>query len=129
MRTPTPSPARVGTRRAAATCLSAALALLVGACGVKDQETRAREVFEKIKEQMPNQEQIALHQQADPAVVKKVQEQLTKLHEYMGEVNGQIDSVTVNSIQAFQRSRDLTADGILDRRTIDALAEATSGKG
>lgn len=103
-------------------------ALLLPACGVKDQETRAREAFEKIKEQMPNQEQIALEQKVDPALVKRAQEKLTALDEYMGAVNGQIDAVTVNSIQAFQRSRKLDATGLLDRDTVEALDKVPSGR-
>jgi peptidoglycan hydrolase-like protein with peptidoglycan-binding domain len=39
------------------------------------------------------------------------------VHEYLGEVNGKLDSVTVNAIQAFQRSRGLRDDGLLDERT------------
>ena len=53
-------------------------------------------------------------------------EALLKVHEYLGEVNGKLDAVTVNSIMAFQRAHDLEATGILDSKTQRFLQQAAA---
>ena len=62
---------------------------------------------------MVDVEAIALEQKADPAVVSEVQRNLTTINEYQGEIDGKLDSVTVNAIQAFQRTAGLKDDGII----------------
>jgi peptidoglycan hydrolase-like protein with peptidoglycan-binding domain len=55
-----------------------------------------------------------------------VQQNLTTINEYKGEVNGKLDSVTVNAIQAFQRDAGLIDDGIIDQRTRSKLQAAAA---
>ena len=90
-------------------------------------ETRARKAAERIKESIPDVETQALAQKTTPEQVKQAQQALKAANEYQGEVTGTLDSVTVNSIEAFQRAHGLTADGILNGRTQRAL-EAVSRK-
>jgi len=102
----------------------AALLLAAVGCTGGDAETRAREAAEKIKESMPDVEAKALAQGASADDVKRAQEALTAIHEYMGEVNGQLDAVTINAIQAFQKAQGLESNGILTEKTKGLLAEA-----
>lgn len=108
------------------------VALLFSApgCSSRTVEDRAREAEAQMKDSMgPDLEAIAIAQPIDPAVAKEVQENLTVIHEYQGEVSGKFDSVTANSIQAFQRSAGLNDDGIVDERTRSKLqAAATAAK-
>ena len=83
---------------------------------------RAREAAEKIKESIPDVEARALAQKTTPEQVKQAQEALKKVHEYLGEANGKLDAVTVNSIEAFQRAHGLKADGILNEKNAARLA-------
>jgi len=103
--------------------ISVALAVLAG-CHGRSAETRAREAAEKIKESIPDVEAQALEQPVTPAQVRQAQEGLTAAGEYLGEVNGKLDAVTVNSIEAFQRAHGLRADGILDDKTMRLLRQA-----
>jgi peptidoglycan hydrolase-like protein with peptidoglycan-binding domain len=100
--------------------------LLIG-CNGRTAETRAREAAEKIKESIPDVEAKALQQTVTPDEVKQAQEVLKKSNEYLGEADGKLDSVTVNSIEAFQRAHGLRADGILNDKTRRALENATNG--
>jgi peptidoglycan hydrolase-like protein with peptidoglycan-binding domain len=106
----------------------AAFFVIVG-CNSHSAEMRAREAAEKIKESMPDIEARALEQKVAPEQVKQAQEALQKVHEYLGEANGKLDAVTVNSIEAFQRAHGLTADGILNESTQRALQEAAAKAG
>jgi peptidoglycan hydrolase-like protein with peptidoglycan-binding domain len=101
----------------------ASVLLLVG-CNGRTAETRAREAAEKIKESIPDLEAKALAQKLTPDEVKQAQEALKKVNEYLGEADGKLDSVTVNSIEAFQRAHGLRADGILDEKTRRTLQNA-----
>ena len=101
----------------------ASVLLLVG-CNGRTAETRAREAAEKIKESIPDVEAKALAQKLTPEEVKQAQEALKKVNEYLGEADGKLDSVTVNSIEAFQRAHGLRADGILDEKTRRTLQNA-----
>ncbi len=103
--------------------------LLLAACNGHTAETRAREAAEKIKESMPDVEAKALAQKVDAAQVQQAQEALRKVHEYLGEADGKLDAVTVNSIEAFQRAHGLTADGILNEKTQRTLQEAAAKSG
>lgn len=85
--------------------------------GCSDTEARARQAAEKMKQSMPDVEARALAQPLSEAEVKEAQEGLRAASEYLGEIDGKLDSVTVNAIQAFQRSRGVKDDGILNDRT------------
>lgn len=100
------------------------LILLLGGCSDADVESRAREAAEKIKESMPDVEAKAMAQKTTPEDVKLAQQALTAVHEYMGEIHGELDAVTVNAIQAFQKTHGLKADGLLSDKTKSLLREA-----
>lgn len=120
------APAGAPRRQARRVRLAALLALvaLAPACKGKSIEQREREAAEEISRSIHDVEAEALAQKVDPAVVKEVQEHLTAVHEYQGDVNGKLDSVTVNAIQAFQRTQGLTDDGIIDEKIRELLATA-----
>lgn len=105
------------------------LCVLAGCTGGQTAEERAREAAEQVSRSQPNVEATALAQVVDVATVKTAQEQLTQLNEYQGEANGELDSVTVNAIQAFQRAAGLRDDGILNAATREKLALAASASG
>jgi peptidoglycan hydrolase-like protein with peptidoglycan-binding domain len=116
------------TRRALLiACVLAGFGSATG-CGGRSIEDRAREAAEKAKDTSfgPDFEALAIAQPIDPAVAKEVQENLTTIHEYQGEIGIKFDSVTVNAIQAFQRSANLKDDGIVDERTRTALQTAAN---
>ncbi len=105
------------------------LSLIAGVgCEQHSTEDRAREALEKIKESIPDVEAKALEQKVTPEQVTQAQEALKAVNEYQGEVNGKLDSVTVNSIEAFQRSRGIEGDGILNVKTQRLLQEALAKK-
>jgi peptidoglycan hydrolase-like protein with peptidoglycan-binding domain len=109
-----------------AVCTLATLLSTAG-CEGRSIEDRAREAEKAAKESLgPDLEAVAIAQPIDPTVAKEVQENLTALHEYQGEVNGKLDSVTVNAIQAFQRDAGLTDDGIVDESTRARLQAAAA---
>jgi len=99
---------------------------LLAACSGEDTEARARKAEQKIRESIPDVVGRALEQKVTPDQVKRAQQALTVVHEYMGEVNGVLDPVTVNAIQAFQRAQGLEADGILNPRTERRLQEVAA---
>jgi len=103
-----------------------AVALLAAACSKQSVEDRAREQAEKIQRGMVDVEAVALEQKAPAEVVSEVQRNLTAINEYQGEINGTIDSVTVNAIQAFQRTAGLKDDGIITDKTREKLAAAAA---
>jgi peptidoglycan hydrolase-like protein with peptidoglycan-binding domain len=96
-------------------------ALACTACNGPSSEMRAREAAKKIKASIPDVEAKALAQKVSADVLKQAQTALTKADDYQGDINGKLDSVTVNAIEAFQRAHDLTDNGILDARTRRAL--------
>ena len=124
-------------RRTAATWTVMTLALVVGLAGChspdpdsgttsKAMEQRMREIEKRVKDSMPKTQQIALAQKPDAAVVRKVQDQLKILNEYLEpSPSGKIDMVTVNAIEAFQRRVDLKDDGLLNEETLRKLDEAS----
>jgi peptidoglycan hydrolase-like protein with peptidoglycan-binding domain len=109
--------------------LGCAAVLFIVGCNGRSAEMRAREAAEKIKESIPDVEARALAQKTTPEQVKQAQEALQKVHKYLGEANGKLDAVTVNSIEAFQRAHSLKADGILNENTQHALQEAAAKAG
>lgn len=104
----------------------AALIVALAAAGCSNQtvEERARETAEKIQKSMVDVEAVALEQKADPAVISEVQRNLTAINEYQGEINGKLDSVTINAIQSFQRTAALKDTGIITDATRQKLAAA-----
>ncbi len=92
-----------------------------------DTEARAREAAEKIKESIPDIHTRALSQPVTEAEVREAQAALREVKEYLGEVNGKLDTITVNAIQAFQRSRGLRDNGILNERTKRELRKVLAG--
>jgi len=108
--------------------LAVAAALSAAGCSKQSVEERARETAEKIQKAMVDVEAIALDQKADPVVISEVQKNLTAINEYQGEIDGKLDSVTVNAIQAFQRTAGLKDDGIITAATRQKLAAAAQGK-
>jgi peptidoglycan hydrolase-like protein with peptidoglycan-binding domain len=110
----------------------AALAVVLGltlwaGCDQHSAEQRARQAAEKMKESLPDIDGAALAQKLPPEVVKQLQEQLTIVKEYQGEISGEFDSVTVNALEAFQRSHGLKDDGVLTDQTKRRLEEAAAG--
>jgi peptidoglycan hydrolase-like protein with peptidoglycan-binding domain len=110
------------------TSLALIATLFLAACSSQSAEERGREMQEKIKESIPDVVAKALAQKAAPEDVKVAQQALTALNEYMGAVDGKLDEVTVNSIQAFQRSHGLRDDGILTDKTKRLLGERLAKK-
>ncbi len=110
-------------------CRLATVLVLLAACSgcsKQDVEARGRDAAEKIKASIPDVESVALEQKTSPADIKAVQEQLARLNEYQGEADGKIDSVTVNAIEAFQRTQGLKANGLLTDDTKKHLQEAAA---
>ena len=97
-------------------------------CSNQSTETRAREAAKKIKASIPDVEAKALAQKVTPDEVKQAQEALTIDNQYQGDVNGTLDAVTVNAIEAFQREHDLKDDGILTTETRRLLKQELAKK-
>ena len=105
------------------------LAGVLAACTQQTDEERGREAMKEMQKSTVDVEAIALAQPASPELVSEVQRHLTAIHEYQGEINGKIDSVTVNAIQSFQRTASLPDDGIINEATRKKLAAAAAGQG
>jgi peptidoglycan hydrolase-like protein with peptidoglycan-binding domain len=109
-----------------------ALLAALPACKTKTIEEREREAADAVARSLKDVDAMAMEQKVDPAVVKEVQQHLTAIHEYQGEINGKLDQVTINAVQAFERAQDLEPDGIIDedlrkRLTTAAGAPAKTG--
>jgi murein L,D-transpeptidase YcbB/YkuD len=114
-------------RRRIAVGIALAVVVLAGSgCSRKSVEDRAREQAEKIQREMVDVEAVALDQKAPADVVSEVQRNLTAINEYQGEINGTLDSVTVNAIQSFQRTAGLKDDGLINDQTREKLAAAAA---
>jgi len=113
-------PRLVPLRRLAG-CLVAS-SLLLG-CSNSDPRAQARQAEERARASLQSFDAAAHLQKIDPEQVKTVQQELTVLKEYMGPVNGRLDPVTLNALQAFQSSEGLTPDGMFTQRTLDRLKE------
>jgi len=119
--------------------LAVAAALAIGCAGAPTGEERAREAAADIEASIQDYDTPALNQQVEASAVVEVQENLTTLDEYMDEIDGEIDPVLVNSIQAFQRKQNEAIpwwrfwqrrpnDGLITpelRREIAAAAQAS----
>ena len=55
--------------------------------------------------------------------VKHLQNRLSELGFFDGNINGICDNATINALKKFQKSRGITADGICGKRTYRALEE------
>jgi len=102
--------------------------LALASCKGKSAEQRAREQLEKMKEAIPDTEAKALEQKVTPEDVRMAQTGLKAADEYLGEINGQLDAVTVNAIEAFQRRHGLKDNGLLDERTRRLLQDVQPRK-
>src|SRR2546425_1398613 len=100
--------------------------LALAAWSGQSAEERARQTAEKIKESIPDVVAKALAQKVTPDEVKQAQEALKTVNEYLGEVDGKLDAVTVNAIQAFQRTHGVRDDGILTDKTKRLLGEVVA---
>ncbi len=100
--------------------------LAVGACRREDPEERARRMAEEVQAALGDVQAAALAQKVAPETVREAQQHLRTLGEYLGEVNGVLDAVTVNAVQAFQTAEGLEPNGILDERTMARLREAAA---
>lgn len=109
---------------------SLALLIAMGAAGCSHQtaEERARATAEKLTKSIIDVEAIALDQTVAATVVSEVQRNLTAINEYQGEIDGKLDSVTVNAIQAFQRTAGVKDDGIITDATRQKLAAAAAAQ-
>jgi hypothetical protein len=120
-------PARLPGSRVAVVLLG--LVCLLVACTGKSREEREREAAEEIDKSIPHVEATALAQTVSEDVVKEVQRNLATIHEYQGEINGVLDSVTLNAVEAFQRSIDEPDNGIIDDQLRRKLAQAAETTG
>ena len=105
-----------------------AAALLLAGCERDDGEVRARAAAERVRQTLTDDSERALGQRVPREQVRAAQQALSVLHEYDGDIDGTLDPVTVNAIQAFQRRAGLEPDGLLhpdtQRRLQVAAAEA-----
>jgi peptidoglycan hydrolase-like protein with peptidoglycan-binding domain len=106
--------------------LAFAALLAVPLLGCKDTQTRTREAEEKMRAQLKDPMADALAQKLPAEKVKEAQEHLITVHEYLGEANGVLDSVTVNAIQAFQAAHGLENNGMLTDQTLTKLRDVAS---
>ncbi|MCK6553259.1 peptidoglycan-binding protein [Candidatus Binatia bacterium] len=102
------------------------LGLVLPACSPEHAERRARAAAETMRDSLPDIDGAGRAQRISPEVIRNAQRQLGALHEYHGEISGELDAVTINAIQAFQRTQGLHDDGVLDARTRERLAAATN---
>lgn len=112
------------SRRARTVWWMVAALCFVTACTEEGIEQRAREAADKMRESIPDVHARAAAQNASVDDIRLAQRALTAEHEYQGEIHGELDRVTINAIQAFQRTHGLADDGILDRRTLELLRDA-----
>ena len=105
------------------------LGLAVSACSLPTDEDRAKAAEESAKKSLVAIDHAALEQKVDPERVKTIQQQLTAVHEYKGDINGKLDQVTINAYEAFQRSNGLFPDGLFDDKTLRMLEESAAKAG
>lgn len=94
------------------------------ACSDADLERRAKDAAQRMKDSIPDVHARALVQEAPTDRVELAQRALANLREYQGEVNGKLDRVTINAIQAFQRAHSIEDHGLLDDPTMQTLQAA-----
>ena len=101
--------------------------VMAAGCSQESPTERAQKAVEEIRRSIPDPDATAIAQKTDKETVKQAQRRLRTLSEYMGEINGELDGVTINAIEAFQRAAGLPDNGILDERTLKKLREAARG--
>ncbi|GIW41220.1 MAG: hypothetical protein KatS3mg076_1797 [Candidatus Binatia bacterium] len=111
-------------RRFALACSTLLWLGLLPACSSRGLEERAREAADRIREQAGMVQELALSQRVPEEKVREAQRLLAELGEYMGEIHGRVDMVTVNAIEAFQASHGLEPDGMLTDETLERLRAA-----
>jgi Putative peptidoglycan binding domain len=106
--------------------LALVAAVALAACSSPSQEELGRRAVEEGKASSRALDAAAHEQKIDPETVKRVQQELTTLKEYMGPITGKLDPVTLNAFEAFQRSRGMDADGMMTDDALSQLTEAAS---
>lgn len=101
-------------------------ALLLAACEPQSMEELGRRAAEEAKAATRPIDADAHDQKIDPEVLKRVQQELTTLKEYMGPITGKLDPVTINAFEAFQRSQGMTPDGMMTDRALSKLTETAA---
>ena len=115
--------------RRLASVLLAGTVIAASSCSVPTPEERSKAAEESARRSLVALDDGALDQQVDPEKLKTIQQQLTAIDEYQGEVNGKLDQVTVNAYGAFQRSNEITPNGMFDDNTLRLLEEAAAKRG
>jgi peptidoglycan hydrolase-like protein with peptidoglycan-binding domain len=105
------------------------LALAASACTFPTDQERAKAAEESAKKSLVAIDHLALEQKVDPEQLKKIQQQLAAVNEYMGPPNGKLDQVTVNAYEAFQRRNDFFPDGLFTEKQLHLLEEAAAKHG
>lgn len=95
---------------------------LAVACSAELNEEKARLAAGKAQQAIRPLDAGAMDQEVDQATVRRVQEQLTALREYMGPTTGKLDPVTPNALESFQRTHGITPDGRFNEETLTALS-------
>lgn len=85
----------------------------------KTEQEQASKQAEKAKQQA------ILAQGAEGDKVRELQHRLQQLDWYQGKITGNYGPVTTTSVNGFQGKRDLSATGLVDQKTWDALVEMT----
>ena len=99
------------------------------ACTFPTDQERAKAAEESAKKSLIAIDHLALEQKFDPEQLKKIQQQLTAIHEYMGPANGKLDQVTVNAFEAFQRRNEYFPDGLFTDKQLKLLEETAAKQG
>ncbi len=112
-------------RRMTALALVLLASPLVG-CSGEITEERGRAAAEAIKDAIKPLDHAAMDQDLPSETVKRLQQELTALKEYQGPVNGKLDTVTINALEAFQRAAGIVADGQVNEETQTNLTAAAA---
>lgn len=106
--------------------LALALSIAAAGCAETNMEELGRQAAERAKSSIRAIDADALDQKLPPETIRKVQEDLTAIREYMGPVDGKLDQVLLNAFEAFQRSEGMPPNGIFDEKTLPRLAAAAA---
>ncbi len=101
--------------------------------GVADDETRAL-LYQVTGTQAPElsdmllEMNVTLRRGDSGSAVSWLQESLTQLGYYEGEITGSYGGLTKEAVRLFQRASGLSSDGVAGRNTIKAIAQAVEEK-